>query len=88
MTALILGKFEIDGDDASAAMLRLIDRLAELEASTTDRLAADDDVHILCIDDVVARARDMFEYSSYTAREERVGIIVFGGYCFEGSIHY
>jgi hypothetical protein len=38
-------------------MLRLIDRLAErVEVSTTDRQV---DVHILCIDDVVARASDM-----------------------------
>ena len=46
-------------------MLRLIDRLGErVEASTTDRQAADD-VHILCIDDAVARASDIFEYSSF-----------------------
>ncbi len=53
-------------------MLRLIDRLlaerVEVEASTKDRLAAAD-VHILCIDDVVARASDIFEYSSYSAAE-------------------
>lgn len=71
--ALILGKFEIagrDGDDASAAMLRLIDRLAErVEASTTDRQA--DDVHILCIDDVVARASDIFELGIPLIRLER-----------------
>ncbi len=79
LTALTLDKFEIDGDDASAAMLRLIDRLADrVEASTTDRQAADD-VHILCIDDVVARASDIFDYSSYPATEsESSDVLLFG----------
>jgi len=55
-------------------MLRLIDRLAErVEVSTTDRQA--DDVHILCIDDVVARASDMavvaIFYSPFIERVSR-----------------
>lgn len=47
----------------------LIDRLLaeRVEASTTEPAAAD--VHILCIDDVVTRASDIFEYSSYSAAE-------------------
>jgi len=54
-------------------MLRLIDRLAErVEVSTTDRQV---DVHILCIDDVVARASDMavvaIFYSTFIERVSR-----------------
>jgi len=56
MAALRCGKVEIDGrdGDASATMLRLIDRLAErgVDERTRDRHA--DEEHILCIDDVIA----------------------------------
>lgn len=56
MAALRCGKVEIDGrdGDASATMLRLIDRLAErgVDERTRDRHA--DEEYILCIDDVIA----------------------------------
>ena len=39
-----------------------------MDASTTDRQA---DVHILCIDDVVARASDMAAVSGYRRRKKK-----------------